>query len=620
MTDEAISAIQSQLLTAEGDHDRISKQLDGLERVLLVLDKLGKIREAKSQQMEDTRPVDSLLSEYHVRLNLVLDQSASGSPIDEVDFFAWASAIENDVRAQDPLMLSFDSGSEDDQQPRSKSGRLSRRDGPASRKEGSVSSKGASTLLQVLKSNGKFKRKSDEHARTAERDDRFFCLTTVAWAFAVIGMMITIGFLCGDFWVAQKNVAIQIERSSPTPLELPAVTICGDTPSIPTFSHFPTDEYPGLPLIGISSYIRTNRTESSFRSEVHFPNTLATVENSPVEEVVVAQDGERFRKERQGFNVKREIQSMNEIRTAGSFEVLNARESNGLYCFRVGKRRREVLFPFDPDQKESLFNPSVQISVFKSRLFGACRSSYFQRDALVYEVFAGEFYRHAEVLQQRGILDFSGYDFSVLNETLWDLGQVNHPIDFYCNVYFFAGFFYPTLDNASISYLYNPSHPDIWEKTGAGPYYSAYSWNANASLLLGPDVRALERDTYALSSIRLYAEEAAKAEDSGVVSPSTGISILDMTSTSIYTFKKVNVRGENVYHVKEARSQTPKMNLRVVDHYHVNMDFSTFETERILTAPTMSWPEFLTDVFEFVGLFTGICIFTLIVAPAHSLV
>lgn len=619
MTDEVISGVETHLLSAEQEHEQRSADLDGLGRVLLVLYKLAEVREAKVQQMEDTTPVESLLEESHTKLRRILEQDTEETEAYDINFFAWANAIESDIRAQDPLMLSFDSGSEEEGD-RFRSSRLSRRDGSVSRREGPASSKGGSTLLQVLKSNGKFKSRSDAPSKNTQRDDRFFCLTTVAWAFAVIGMMIAIGFLAGDFWIAQKNVAIQIERSAATPLEFPAVTICGDLPSVPSFSDYPTKEYPGLPLLGISTYARMNRSTEHFRSDIHFPNTLPTAKGSPVEDVVVAQDGARFKAAPQGFDVKREMQSLNDIRNAGSFEALNSDESQGFYCFRVGKKKRQLLYPFDTNRTETVFIPSIQIKVFKSRLFGACRAKYFQRDPILYKAFAGELYRFAEDLQEQGILDFNGHDSSVLNRTLYDFASQDYPIDFYCNTYFFSGFFYPSLDNASISYRYNPDHPDLWEKTGDGPYYSAYTWEADAPLLLGPDVRALERDTYTLSSIRLFAEEAEAANNSRIVSPETAISILDMTSTSLYTFKKVNVRGKNEYRVKEGLSQSPKLNFRVVDHFQVNMDFSTFETEKILTAPTMSWPEFLTDVFEFVGLFTGICIFTLIVAPAHSLV
>lgn len=619
MTDEVISGVETQLLRAERDHEERSADLDGLERVLLVLYKLGKVRDAKVQQMEDTNAVESLLGENHTKLGRILEQHTEQTMASDINFFAWANAIESDFRAQDPLMLSFDSGSEEEGD-RLRSSRLSRRDEPGSRREGSMSSKGGGTLLQVLKSNGKFKSRSGAPERNNERDDRFFCLTTVAWAFAVIGMMITIGFLTGDFWIAQKNVAIQIERSAATPLELPAVTICGDLPNVPSFFDYPTKDYPGLPLFGVSTYVRTNRSTQSSRSDIRFPNTLPTAKDSPLENVVVAQDGARFKDAPQGFDVNREMHSLNDIRSSGSFEAFGENGFQGFYCFRIGKKKREVLYPFGTNRTEGLLQPSVQIRLFKSRLFGACRAKYFQRDPVIYKAFAGELYRFADGLQEQGILDFNGHDSSVLNKTFYELASIDYRIDFYCNAYFFSGFFYPSIDNASISYRYNPDHPDLWEKTGDGPYYSAYSWEANAPLLVGPDVRALERDTYTLNAIQLFAEEAAVANDSGIVSPETGMAILDMTSTSIYTFQKVNVRGKNEYRVKEGLSHSPRLSFRVVDLFQVNLDFSTFETERILTAPTMSWPEFLTDVFEFVGLFTGICIFTLIVAPAHSLV
>lgn len=619
MTDEAVSAVQLHILDAQRTHAELNNSLDGLERALLLLYKLKTVRESKSMQGESTGPIDSLLNEKHAQLEDILNKNNEGDALDEFDFSTWVSAIESDVRAQDPLMLSFDSGSEDEAD-RARSNRSNWRDASSNRFDGAVPSKGGSTLLEVLMSNGKIRTRAADPLRSAERDDRFFCLTTVAWACAVIGMIVTIGFLSKDFYVAQRNIAIQIERSAPSPLELPAVTICGDTPNLPSFSNFPTDEHPGLPLFGITTYIRTNRTQSSFRKEIHFPDTLPDADKSPVEEVVLAHDSERVNQLRKGFDARREMKSLRDISNTGSFEDLSENRMQAFYCFRVGRKKRELLYPFDPRGGASLFNPSLQVTVFKSRLLGACRIRFLQRDMVLYRAFAAELYLFADRLQERGILDFNGHPKSVLNKTAYDLKIVNHPIDFYCNVYFFAGFFYPTLDNASISYRYNPEYPNLWEKTGRGPYYSAYTWNYSDPLLVGPDDRALEKDFYTLNSIRLFAEDPTEAHNNSIVSPDTGMSILDMASSSTYSFKKMNVEGKNVYQMAQGLSQSSRLHFKVVDHYQVNMDFSTFETERILTLPTMSWPEFLTDVFEFVGLFTGICIFTLIVAPAHSLV
>lgn len=615
MTDETVSAVQLYLLEAQRAYGEQNYGLEGFERALVLLHKLKAVRDSNFAQGESTAAIDSLLDENHKKLFRILPQNGNSEAVDNFDFFAWVKAIESDVRAQDPFMLSFDSGS-DDEGERARSGHL---ESSSTRLEGSTPSKGGSTLLEVLMSNGKIRSRNTEVSRSAERDDRFFCLTTVAWTFAVVGMVVTIGFLSKDFYVAQRNVAIQIERSPASPLELPAVTICGDTPNIPPFSNFPTDEHPGLPLFGITTYTRTNRTDSSFRSQFIYPETLPSTRQSPVEAVVVAENAEHNERYEIGFDSRREMESLKDITNAGSFEDLSEHQSQAFSCFRIGKKKRELLYPFDEREGASLFNPSLRVTVFKSRLFGACRINFLQRDPVLYRAFAKELYLYASQLEERGILDFNGYPKSILNRTAYELGLFNHPIDFYCNVYFFAGFFYPTLNNASISYRYNPDHPRLWEKTGKGPYYSAYTWNSTDPVLVGPDVRSMEQDYFSLNSIRLYAEDPDHALD-GVVSPVTGMSLLDMTFSSVYSFKKMNVEGKNTYKISEGLSKSPKAHFKVVDHYELSMDFSTFETERILTLPTMSWPEFLTDVFEFVGLFTGICIFTLIVAPAHSLV
>lgn len=616
--ERTIAAVRSKLLAAEEAHCRAKKNLNGLKRVLGLCDKLGTVKEAKFENGEETGPTDSLIEECLSELQTVISFQATESDLVEVDFDQWANTIESDVRAQDPMMLSFDSGSDEEEEGKSENSRSFRL-----RRDASTSSRGGNTMLNILMSNGKVRNKKSADDEEIGGDDKLFWLTTGAWAFAVIGMMITIGFLTKDFLVAQQSTAIQIERTATTPLELPAITICNTMPNVPAFADFPSQKYPGLPLFGVSTYIRSIRKEGLTNTTlITYPDTHVRSKGSLVEDVVVAREGEGFRRANKGFNVRREQESLYSIRTAGSARAIEGSGDSGFYCFRTGFKNREVLEPHSFDSSSGVSLPAVTIKVFRLRMLGACQAGPLREDSTVISAFVSELFLHAEKLKERGILDFNERNPTVLQTHSQTVRKYRSRkfIDFYCNVYFFSGFFYPSLDNADISYRFDESADFVWKETGKGPYYTAYSWQEGAPMLVGPDPRALQNDTYILDGIRVYAEEAASVDNSSIVSPSSSISVIDSWQSAIYSFRRVNIAGKNSYQFKEAISLSVPQKGIAISKTQVSFDFSTFETETILTTPTMSWPEFLTDVFEFVGLFTGICFFTLIVAPAHSLV
>lgn len=598
MAKAILQPLYNRLLAAEKQYEADINELDELQKVLVSISKLKRARDENKNYGENVEHLDQLLESYNSELETVLKCTEENRD-HGIIFREWANEIQSDLRAHDPLMLSFD---------------LDRESRP--RPSEAASSRGTSNILTILKSNGRLKEKED--FRAAMSDGRVFFLTRLAWSLAVMGMFITIGFLSADFWYAQQNVAIQIERSESTPLELPAVTLCSDLQNVPNFAEYPTSNYPGLPLFGISTYIRTSR--SSLKPELHvsYPDTFSSFPGSPIEDVIVSEDSEKCLSASTGFDVQREMKSRHWIGSSGALQGFSSALAGTvcIHCFRLGFKKKEILQPYDTSVA-AVLSPSIQIKMYKSRMFSACQSTVTRRDPVVDLMFASELLLFAKGLDDRGILDFNGRNYSVLNQTQRG-SNTRSQIDFFCNVYFFSGFFYPSLDNASISYRYEAESEEKWVKSGEGPYYTVYSWSEDDPLLHGPNREVLERDTYAISAVRVFAEEASRVNSSRAVLPQTSISVLDSSRAAVFTFKRVNQRGKNSYEVKQARSETLGLSYRVLDEYHIGFDFETFETETILTMATMSWPEFITDVFEFVGLFTGICIFTLIVAPAHS--
>lgn len=608
MADKVVEAVARKLLSDEEEYEKKREEFRGFRKVIYVLRRLERVLASKLENGENTQGVNDLLSESLARLDDVISEQADGKQAYTEDFNMWAADIEADIRARDPLTLSIDSGSDEDNEklPSSKLGR-----------DGGTPSKGASTMLSILKSGGQLKSKRGISSVDEDKEERHFCLTTVAWTVAVIGMMITIGFLAGDFMQAQKNFAIQVERSVISELDLPAITVCSSMPHLPTFAQYPIPEFPGLPLFGISSYTRSNRSGISPEMQLFYPKTLSNETNSPIEDVFVAGEKARCNKSSYGFDVLREMSSLRSVQSVKAVQMLSRGDDSCLSCFRLGYKKRETLQPYDVNAG-SVLSAALQIRLFRPRLFDACQTTFSRRNPVVDSAFASELLLHAKELEQRGILDFNGQEYNILKKSQQKL-KADYFIDFYCNVYFFSGFFYPSLDKADISYRFESKGRGVWEKTGKGPYYSAYTWDKAAPLLQGPDPRALQKDTYALNAVRLYAEEASSVNTSRDVLPSTSLSIVDSSHSSMYAFRRVMIEGTVEYHAKEHKANAPKVSLKAMDLFLLSFDFETFETEKITTSPTMSWPEFVTDIFEFIGLFTGICIFTLIVAPAHSL-
>lgn len=436
----------------------------------------------------------------------------------------------------------------------------------------------------------------------------------LAWALAVIGMFISIAFLTRDFALAHENLSVQVDRLPKSPKTLPAITICSDLQGVPSFENFPSEKYPGLPLFSVSLYHRGNRSVGLPKTLLTYPKTLSNDTGSPIESVVVSEESTSCRSE--GFHIAREMDTLKTIGQAGSFGAVGNSESNCLHCFRVGVKIKETLVPYHPNTTAALMSPAVHVTISKSRLFGFCQSYYIRNSAYVEQLLATELFLHAKHLERKKILDFNGQDHSVLKRRLW-LDNVPKRADFYCNVYFFSGYFYPTVSDAQISYKYT-GLPEIWTKTGAGPYYTGYMWETDDPMQVGPDAKILSRDSYAFGGIRLFVEDPDRVNTSRPVSPKTQITLLDRSSASTVTMiRKVFLLDRVQYNVQSKIIDFSVFADRTVDLFHLGFDFDMFDLERVYTYSTMAWSEYLTDVFEYIGLFTGVCIFTLIVAPAN---
>lgn len=521
------------------------------------------------------------------------------------DFFGkWKEDLENDLSTLIP----------DEWQSQKKSSTYS---SYLARSIQRTSKRVSTRMFQAIFDTESFKRttsKSTIEEKTFK--SRLFVLSiTVSIAF--FGLITSIGFLTRDFFHAQNNLAIQVDRKESSPRILPAITICGNAEDIPTFSDFPTIDFPGLPLLIMKMYSRDNRSILNVPTKELYPGTVSEKFGNIVEKVFVGNNISDCPSQ-EAFDIHREQKLLYSLGLSGPLNGFRERKSCS-YCFRVGNLQPEFLQPYQEDISASEFQPSIQITVAKTRLFEFCQSKFVQRDTSIDDIFSSELYLHSNILEERGILDFNNNTAEVLLLSLRNY-DVSNTVDFYCNVYFFSGVFYPLLSETNISYRFDNQGPEIWEKTGEGPYYSAFSWNEGDPLLVGPNEDVLVRDTYTLGGISLFANKITERKETKLVSPSSGFAVMDRTMASaLYLFKELEVLGNVEYEVSELISELVHGPKNMLDIFLLKFDFQTFEVERVFMYATMTWSEYITDIMEFLGIFTGICVFTLIVAPANRI-
>lgn len=612
MDSDVLHKVRDRLVKAESEFTLRSLEMSGLERVLQVLQKLRTLRDERTAHSEETDDIDGLLNESMQKLVDILSREENDEDLLDFDFLAWSHEIENDPRLNDPFMLSLGDGSDEEVEAMPSS----------SRRLESYSVKTATTFLSILKSNGKLTNQQELVQLNQERDDRFFCFTTMAWALAVLGMVITIGFLAADFWLAQRNLAIQIERLDSPSLELPAITVCSHVPSLPSFIEQPTEEYPGVPLFGISAFRRLNGSGlNSGMQELVFPHANPSALNSPIENVIVAEDGAACRSETNGTWGTREMEStqrLNSLTFHSNNQSSSTSEGLCYHCFRVGARIIETLYASTANERSQLFAPAVQVDIFQSALFDICQFDSSRRDNPPKRALANEILSHVDSLVSRDILDFAGAEYEVLFEQVTSRNY-KEASDFLCNVYFFSGYFYPSVDSPDIQYTYNAANK-TWLETGDGPFYSARSHPDDAPSIFGPGAEDLKKDTYVVRGVRVLVEKAEDARRSNVVSPRKSFAILDNQKVYVLNFKKRLVRGSTEYSTK-IQSYVQEKGLASFTAYNIfglGFNFQTFSSENVLQTSTMSWPEFLTDVFEFIGLFTGVLISSILFPPASN--
>ncbi|KAI0558731.1 hypothetical protein FGB62_189g034 [Gracilaria domingensis] len=435
------------------------------------------------------------------------------------------------------------------------------------------------------------------------------CVSKCAWLFAIIGLIVALGFLVTEFWYAQTNPAITSTVTRNEKLKVPVIHLCSQFPFLPAFDNL-TQEYAGQPLFGLRSY-----TNSEARESIAYPKTKELV----------------YERSLLG-NAEYCSQHMQYISKRNILEALRGETEPTQTCYsclRVGRKKPislnaelakyrtlgavtlETAISYD---MEYCFDPSNTISGW---LRANLRSSIEDHwDKLVEK-------KVITVIDAPSIGYILNNGFDHLKADRSALLAAEAAV--YCNIYFFSGFFFPVEPGTEVRYGFDLSRADPWVRltndenfleTQTEVFNPFEEQVSNRAIVLdivrngkGTNVNAQ------VIGVNLYVQDS---DNDRAPKPHDLVGALRENHRDVLLLTREDDHKQ-AKHVRKLITGPLKqfVSLGRFARFNVSVDFATFDTAVVSRRPTTSLPEFLTDVFEYVGLFTGICAYTLIVGPAR---
>lgn len=286
-----------------------------------------------------------------------------------------------------------------------------------------------------------------------------------------------------------------------------------------------------------------------------------------------------------------------------------------LPCYQIG-----VSPSFELSNNHSLdIVGRVSVEFALSREFAFClfpnlnHVNYLRRELLQ------SIKEHADELMRREILSLSGtndIEFALDNafDTLrrrsrgGDLSAYNIAFgSFVCNVYYASGYFYPKPRHVDIKYRYN-INTDIWEQIGDGPYHELGAKKKMESVLnFGVELDSAR-------SMLVYIRHQSQGNRPNM---NDKIGFLRVLKTSSFLISKVIDDGVPKYDVvKPLTGQIFALVRGRYNLFEANFDFEHFRVETKSKQPGISVSELINDIFQYGALFTGVCVYSILVGPA----
>lgn len=455
-----------------------------------------------------------------------------------------------------------------------------------------------------------------EGVEEVTEEEQRSCISKCAWGFAIIGMIIAISFLIADFWSAQANPALRTNLIRHEQLKLPVVYACISLPNIPTFQDLPNGKYPGTSLWGLRSY-----THEDSKETLLYPKTKSITEPSFLGRSECSNSLKFLSKE---AIVKALDAGMDQSTRCHSCLKIGAKTPIRLYRDAAIRRPSGgVTLEFATSRiLEFCFNPAESLNTM-------LRS--FLRDTLKAE---------GEKLVNRGIItiiespyidfafDFGFEDFKTAFPDS-SAPRLNAEASVLCNLYLFSGYFFPVKPGTETRYTYDINGGlESWKGIGN---------NGDTSHFLKVEQDFTIRESLDVNRSAILQAMRGADSTSGVIVAETSIRIfkvddpldppgaykdfaasLRRNHRDVLLFTKSMDAGVSTY--TSSLQYGMRKVFRAVGtyrRYNISLDYKTFETEVITRSPTTSTAEFLTDIFEYVGLFTGICAYSVLVGPAR---
>lgn len=624
MEKEVHAAVRKCILDAEKKYNTSMDHIEGIEQAEEKLKGMEQRRDELIRNGHGTEFFTKFVEESRSFFNSMVRRSLEEESF-YFDFGQWAEDIDSDIQNQNLSLISLPTYF-DNMEPLS-TGQI--------RQHGHGPPISVKSFIHILQANGRLEDLNKETETNNGKTNMW--ATYVAWGFAVTGMIVALGFLSRDFYTARTNFAIHIERDNIS-APLPAVTVCANMPRMPLFSEFPTKEYPGTPLFGMSSLILRNTT-SGRTINITFPDT-APQTGGFFEEVISGPNPEACRDMKKETSLRSDQSNLFQLGDFFDVKKLTDRKKVGkslstsmrcYWCVRVGASKKIVL-PKGGHEDYGLVSPSYQMNFFQSKFAWACTTNLGHRDKQLRKMMVDQLRLHATALMERKVLDFGDYPPGNKNVDAflsmdsgfgqdaqrWN-GDYVEGLMVACNVYFYAGHFYPTQGNPDIRYRFEISNRS-WVQTGRGPYFKTGIRAKKAKGLVGPGHTAVEKDLYTISNSHVLFQDPDKVGTSAFVPLSKKISHVEFDTNLFLDVERQNERGTIIYQVHPQEIGKLLSGSPVMSGFTVAVAYRSGLTEKISSVSTIGWSQYVTDVFEFIGLFTGVCVFTLLVAPAHSIV
>lgn len=440
-------------------------------------------------------------------------------------------------------------------------------------------------------------------------EEQHWFISRGSWTLAIICMFVAISFLTYEFVEARKEPALSTNVIRYERMQLPVIYACLTIPFIPMYENFPTSEYMGWPTWGLRSYTNFETNETLI-----YPETKKKIS----EAVILGPD-----------TCKNEMQYMSNIPMRGlCFNYQNP--AHCYSCLRIGRKKPDVI-----EHSKSMHRAAGAVTLEFSILedlkscFSVDSADVFFRNEIQKELV-----KHKEKFIERDVVELSDPSIFGIEDAIlygFNVFQVHEnaqrtalQMTVFCNLYLLSGVFYPVKPEDQVRYNFDLARGrNAWRKIGDPKKFL--------------NIRAKESDSGKADKSAFFDElymrgDALKPTYFGI---ETRIFTVPGNSTAEPTFKdfsatlaplqesallyKKEVKG-GVNHISSVFHRGPKRVFMVKERFrrfNVSLDFSSFHVEVSEKVPTTTIAEYLADISEYIGLFTGFCAYSMIVSPAR---